>query len=459
MPANQLPDSIQLEVDEIINAELAASAVPGAAVGIVHDGALAAFRSYGESHIGTGESPTARSIARVASVTKTFTATAIMRLRDASQLELDDPLLLHLPEFTNAQAISAPLEGVTIRRMLTHHSGLSTEHPDTDWDIPEFPSREHLLDTLERLQVVIPQDSQWKYSNLAYSLLGEVIARLSGKPYLDYMYEEIIGPLGLENTAFDLSAEQAKLKMTGYSPPKPGDTGFRVAPVAHLNSFTPAGQLQTNVEDLATWIGFQLGSGPESILSMQSLAEMHRPIYIENDWSSGQCLGWRATRRGQRVYLNHGGAVHGFATSVFFNVPSRVGVIVLVNMWPMRWSPDLPMKIADSVIDGIGSGSAANADDDKPAAQGAPTEFDGDYWAEPGILLTVEPTATGIAFAKPAPGESALHTPALLERSGEEDSFRIVNGRGAGEVAVFARNESGKITDFTLGGFRYRKIS
>lgn len=461
MSASQLPESLQSEVNALIEAEFAASAVPGAAVGIVRDGSLAMFRSYGATDLKQGEVPTLRSISRVASVTKTFTATAIMQLRDASLLALDDPLLLHLPEFTNAQAVAGPLEAVTIRRMLTHHSGLSTEHPEVDWDAPDFPLRERLMDSLEQVQVAIPQDSQWKYSNLAYGLLGEVIARLSGKSYVDYINDEITGPLGLENTAFDLSPEQAKLKMTGYSPALPGETAFRVAPVGHLNGLTSAGQMHTNVEDLAKWIGFQLGSGPDAVLSAKSLAEMHRPVYIEADWSSGQCLGWRAARRGERVYLNHGGAVHGFSTNVYFNVPARIGVIVLVNMWPIRWSPELPLRIIETVINGAGAAggmTAAGADNMAQEPVPAPTEFDGSYWAEPGIPVRVETVRGGISFAKPGPGEPTLHAPARLEPAGKGDSFRIINGRGAGETAVFLRGDSGEVTGFTLGGFKYRKI-
>lgn len=462
MPPTQLPESLETKVDSLVQAEFAASAVPGIAVGIVRDGSLAMFRSYGTTDIERTDPPTARSIARVASVTKTFTATAILQLRDASLLALDDPLLLHLPEFTNAQAVAGPLEGVTIRRMLTHKSGLVTEHPDVDWDTPDFPIRQRLLDTLEQVQVVIPQDSEWKYSNLAYGLLGEVIARLSGKPYVDYVYDEITRPLGLENSVFDLSPEQALLKMTGYSPALPGEERIRVAPISHLNGITSAGQLQTNVEDLTKWIGFQLGSGPDSVLSAQSLAEMHRPVYIEADWSSGQCLGWRATRRGERVYLNHGGAVHGFSTNVFFNVPARTGVIILVNKWPIRWSPELPLRIIEAVIDQAGpANGSVSAVAGGPAQEPtlAPTEFDGNFWAEPGYSIQVETTPGGISFATSEPGEPSLHAPARLEPAGQADSFRVANGRGAGETAVFQRNESGEITGFTLGGFRYRKLA
>ena len=267
MTSTSLSVSKLSEIKNLLTEKVEGSSTPGAALGIVQDGQLAEFVGVGATDLEAGSVPTVSSIARVASVTKTFTATAIMQLRDSSLLALDDPLLLHIPEFTVAQAVSAPLEGVTIRRMLTHHSGLSTEHPDLDWNTPDFPTLEHVMDSLEEIQVVIPQDSQWKYSNLAYCLLGEVVSRLSGRLYMDYVHDEIISPLGLVNTAFDLSPEQSELKMTGYSPPLPGKADVRVAPYGHLNGFSAAGQLQTNVDDLAKWIGFHTGDGSESVLS------------------------------------------------------------------------------------------------------------------------------------------------------------------------------------------------
>ncbi len=456
--SDKLPPELASEIQGIIDSEPALKQVPGVVIGIVREGELAGVFSHGMAALQSGESPGESSIARVASVTKTFTATAIMQLRDASLLELDDPLLIHIPEFTVAEAKAAPLEGVTIRRLLTHHSGLSTEHPAVDWDAADFPQLEHVMDTLEKIQVVIPQDSQWKYSNLAYCLLGEVIARLSGRPYIDYVQEEIIAPLGLENTAFDLSPEQEALKMAGYSPPKPGESAVRPAPYGHLNGFSSAGQLQTNVEDLAKLISFQLGSGPDSILSLSSRAEMRRPVYIADDWSSGQGLGWRAVRKGERVFWNHGGAVHGFSTSVIFNVPTRTGVIMLANMWPTPLPADFALSIAVK-----NAGSELPKQAPAPSLSGAlgdalkPGEYDGDYWAEPGLSVSIVGTESGIALPPPSGVQSGLHNPASLGAGEEDDTFIVLSGRGAGETAVFERDDAGVVTGFKLGGFRYRK--
>ncbi|MDP6667436.1 MAG: serine hydrolase domain-containing protein, partial [Dehalococcoidia bacterium] len=170
------PDLYSLEprIAGLASASMAQDRIPGLSVGIVRGDSLAAYHSYGTQQVGADLPPTPQTISRVASITKTFTATAVLQLRDLGQLELDDPLLVHLPDFTVASALRGTLEGVTLRRMMTHYSGLRTEHPLTDWDAPSFPTAAELLSNLAEIQIVIPQDSQWKYSNLAVGLLGQV---------------------------------------------------------------------------------------------------------------------------------------------------------------------------------------------------------------------------------------------------------------------------------------------
>lgn len=457
MPDSNSLREISEKIDRLVQSHMDAAPVPGVAVGVTRGEELALFRSFGNSNLASGAQADKTTISRVASITKTFTATAIMRLRDASLLSLDDPLVLYLPEFAVANAVEGSLEDVTIRRALTHYSGLSTEHPDLDWDTPEFPSMRHVLDNIDRVQTVIPQDSAWKYSNLAFSLLGEVVARLSGQSYIDYVNAEIIGPLGLVNTAFDLSAEQSARKAEGYSPPLPGDSGWRIAPNAHLNGFSSAGQLQSNTEDLAKWIAFQIGaiSAPE-VLSSQTLAEMHQPVYIENDWAYGQCLSWRAIRCGERVFVNHGGGVHGFASNICFNIPSKTGVIVLANTWPAIWPYELAYEIGDMVIDALGpvdpqTNNSEHLTDDSFA------ELEGRYFAEPGVYVTVNSVSGGISLTRPESGDYTLHAPAFLESATAPDTFRVSNGRGAGETAEFSRDDKGVVTSFRLGGFKYNR--
>ena len=157
---------IEGRIADLVDAAIQQDGMPGLSIGIVRGDSLVVHYSFGTRKLGHHLPFTPQTISRVASITKTFTATAILQLRDLGQLELDDPLLVHMPDFTVASALKGTLEKVTLRRLMTHHAGLRTEHPLTDWNVPSFPTSRDLLDGLEGIEVVIPQDSQWKYSNV-----------------------------------------------------------------------------------------------------------------------------------------------------------------------------------------------------------------------------------------------------------------------------------------------------
>ena len=137
---------------------------------------------------------------RIASITKSFTATAVLQLRDEGRLRLDDPLVAHVPE---ARAITdpfGPIEDLTIRRLLTHSSGLQRDTPADDlWIIPYF-TEDELLARLDRVAVMAPPETGWRYSNLAYNLLGIAVGRIVGEPFATYLQREVIDAAGLAST-------------------------------------------------------------------------------------------------------------------------------------------------------------------------------------------------------------------------------------------------------------------
>ena len=248
---NLIPD-----IEHLAETKVATYRLPGMALGVIRDQELAWFGGFGTADLDSSKKPTASTIARVASVTKTFTTTAIMQLRDEGRLTLEDPLSQHIPEFASARAICGDVEGVTIRRLLTHRSGLVTESPTHGWNALNFPSREEMLAKLPETGIVIPQDSAFKYSNLAFGFLGEVVYRLTGTPYTEYIHANIIEPLGLTSTVFDLTDELRPHFFVGYNPTPYQDRPER-APYAHLNGISSAGQLHSTVSDLAKWVSFQ----------------------------------------------------------------------------------------------------------------------------------------------------------------------------------------------------------
>ena len=455
---------------DLVAAKRAEHGVPGIAAGVVLGDNLAWFDGDGWADLETGLPPVERSLARVASVTKTFTATAVLQLVDRGLLRLDDPLELHLPEFGQAVERGGRRAEVTIRRLLTHRSGLITESPPTNWGEPRFPSMPEILAAMPQTAVVARPDVAGKYSNLAFALLGEVVARHAGRGYVDYVQAEIFDPLKLHDLTFEPDADARALMMTGYSPAEHEDRPS-LAPNASLNGLTSAGQLHANVRDLARWVAFQTrGTGRtldgHEILSAATLAESQRPQYVELDFSAGQCLAWRMTRVGDLLFHNHGGSVHGFNSSVGFHLPTRVGIIVLANLWPTTVAAELALAMFEAVVGSAAVGSSAvEAVGARTWPGSAPPEAAphairpllGRYRAEPGIVADLDWRADALRFLSP-PGAFAVHTPSALEPlAGRDRSFRFVSGRAAGEeITIEEAAGSGDLT-FEVGGFVYRQ--
>ncbi len=450
------------DIEHLAETKIAKYRLPGMALGIVRDQELAWFGGFGAADLDLGKKPTEHTIARIASVTKTFTMTAIMQLRDQGRLNLEDPLVQHIPEFASARAVRGDLEGVTLRRLLTHRSGLVTESPTHGWNDLDFPSREEMLAKLPETGVVIPQDSAFKYSNLAFGLLGEVVYQITGTPYTEYVHANIIEPLGLTSTVFDLTDELRPHFFVGYNPTPYQDCPEH-APYAHLNGISSAGQLHSTVSDLAKWISFQFQTeGGDrcgaQVLKGQTLVEIQQPQYVESDWSAGQCLGWRATRMGNHIYHNHGGGIHGFGTQIWFNVPSKTGVVVLINMWPPHGGLEMAQEVLEMVL---------NADEAMQPVPAQPTleptpealqRFIGYYRAEPGIDVNIEARDGSLQLAGHGRSPYSLHAPATLEPTDKENEWLVHGGRAAGEIAVFQFDDDDRVISYELGAFVFKKL-
>jgi D-alanyl-D-alanine carboxypeptidase len=458
-----IDEPLQTEITERIDQIVRDQRLPGLAVGVVQDQDLVWSAGFGYSDTERQCRPNKDTISRVASITKPFTATAIMQLRDEGLLTLDDPLVKHLPEFSAVSARAGSVEAVTLRRMLAHRSGLATESPFPCWDALEFPSLEEMLAAFPQTEIVIPQDSDFKYSNLAFGLLGEVISRLSGRSYFEYMQAEILEPLVLTSSMFELTDEFRPRMATGYSRSPYADE-FPKAPYASLNGVSACGQLHSTVADLAKWISFQFRTGEaersgEQILRGGSLEEMHRPQYMEPDWSIGYCVGWRARRVGDHVYHEHGGGIHGFASQVMFSKPHQLGVIALANVWPHVGLYEIPSEILETLINAE-EGKSDRDETMSPSKTPAELErFLGTYEAQPSIPVNIACRGGLLRLEAPSAEAYSLHAPAVLEPTDNPSVFYVSGGRGAGECVAFEMDANETVHSFSLGGFVYRKLA
>ena len=173
---------------------------PGVSIGIVYDQELIWAKGYGFANLAKKIPATPATAYRIASISKTFTAHALLQLRDAGKLQLDDPITKWIPELKLSK-VDPQSPAITIRHLLTHTAGIPREVDGTYWNDMNFPSREAMLPVLARMGVVWEPDKEWKYSNVALSLAGYIVEAASGEPYAEYVARHILAPLGM--TAFE----------------------------------------------------------------------------------------------------------------------------------------------------------------------------------------------------------------------------------------------------------------
>ncbi len=293
--------------------ERQADRLPSVAAAVVHKGERVWSNAVGSANYDEGRVATPGTQYRIGSITKTFTATAIMQLRDLGALDLDDRLGQHL----EGVADGSP----TIRRMLAHISGMQREVGEmfVDGTTP----------TEEDLDVALALDPAraHHYSNLAYGLLGRVVAARSGMPYTEYVDERIIGPLGLSRTTWRSQEPKAQ----GYLVDEYARTVW-IEPETELGGVAAMGQLWSTVEDLAVWATF-LARGGDGVLDAATIEEMWFPqvMYFPDDWVLGWGLGLALYNQNGKIYGGHGGAMAGHLAGVFVHRKTQIGAAALTN--------------------------------------------------------------------------------------------------------------------------------
>jgi CubicO group peptidase (beta-lactamase class C family) len=310
--------------------------LPGGAACVVYGDELAWLAGAGFADVAAEKATDPAMLYGIASITKTLTGTAIIQLRDAGRLDLDDPAVRWLPELRSLVNPFGPAEAVTIRRMLSHESGLPAKPPGTDWSVPAYqgdPGK--TLRQAAQIAVQFPPHAQHKYSDLAYQWLGEIITRVSGTPYPQYMREAILDPLAMTATAFaPLPAEITARCATGYDWHALSDY---LDPAPLMPPVWAEGGLWSCAEDLARWTSFQLRAYREPgstapVLDAASLREMHQPRYLADErWTQAWGISWCGTRLDDTVWIGHGGGIPGFTSAICFDPAAQVGAVVLLN--------------------------------------------------------------------------------------------------------------------------------
>jgi D-alanyl-D-alanine carboxypeptidase len=431
-----------------IESQLAYSGLPGLSIGIVHDQQLVWAAGFGRASLEPARPATPDTLYRIASITKLFTSTAIMQLRDAGKLRLDDPLVEHLPWFRLGRS-HADAPPITIRHLLTHTAGLPREAGLPYWTDNDFPTVERIRARLAEQPAALPTETTWKYSNLGLTLAGEVVAAVSGRAYTDYVTAHILEPLGMRRTWVTTPPADLPDLAAGYTRRLPG-VDREAVPLTDCQGITPAANMTTSVTDLARFAMLQFREGPPGaaqILRGSTLREMQRVHWLEPDWEAGWGLGFRIMRSKGKTYVGHGGALRGYRTLVQLCPADRIGVIALTNA-----DDGNPLQFADKAFQWVAPAIAKALEPTAPVTRSAGwARYAGRYrsaWVDVQVLVM----DGRLAMIDPSQPDPML-TVTWLEPEAEH-AFRseTKNGFGShGERVVFELDSDGRVARLTVG--------
>ncbi|MDR1152618.1 MAG: beta-lactamase family protein, partial [Bifidobacteriaceae bacterium] len=338
------------EVKRLITALISERNAPGVAWGLFTRAGLVASGGHGVAALG-GATPTSSTVFRVASMSKSFTAAAILTLVEAKRLRLDDPIAEHVAEMATTRRYSGDSPLITLAHLLAMSSGLPKDDPWADRQEALHPGVFSRM-IAGGLRTVGAPGVAFDYSNVGYALLGAVVERVSGMPFVAYVRERLLEPLGLRRTFYDYTDVAPSARATGYH-----DSQGRWVPEVFTGpgAFSPIGGVLSTVEDMATWATW-LADGfpptdddapsPLSRASRRSMQTGHIdiPPVLRSGSSRGRATMAEHTQISSYGYglfvdhdpvwgniAQHSGGYPGFGTAMRWHLDSGIGVIVLAN--------------------------------------------------------------------------------------------------------------------------------
>ncbi|HEY3137567.1 MAG TPA: serine hydrolase domain-containing protein [Blastocatellia bacterium] len=317
----QFSSELRSQIDKLATDALAKSGVPSASVAVVTNGQITYVKAYGDARLEPRTPATPNMRYSIGSISKQFTAAAILFLQEQGKLSLDDKVARFIPDLTRANE-------VTIRQLLSHTSGYQDYWPQ-DYVMPmmlEPVTAQKILDLWARKPLDFDPGTKWQYSNTNYVIAGVIVERAAGKPLLEFLREKVFTPLGMKSV---LNIDQEKL--TGSDP-----TGYlryalgppRVAPKEGKGWLFAAGELAMSAEDLARW---DISIIDKKLLKPASYRELGTEVLLKNGLGTHYGLGVDVSTQAEHRALSHGGEVSGFTAENIVFPDERVAVVVLTN--------------------------------------------------------------------------------------------------------------------------------
>jgi len=349
--ANRLKkiQAVQMVVDQLYKEHAVNNHFPGMVYGVMLDGQLVYTGTAGITDINTKAPVSTQTAFRIASMSKSFTAMAIIQLRDKGKLQLDDAVAKYIPEFKNITYPTNDAPTITIRHLLNHIGGFPQDDPWADRQLAD--TDQELVDVVKRNPAFsnVP-GLQYEYSNLGYALLGTIISSASGMSYQQYISENIWKPLGMNNTYWEYSQVPADKLAKGH---RWINGAWRNEPLLHDGAYGAMGGVITTLEDFSKYMALHMNAWPArsereatTVLKRSSVREMHLPGVVGTlnaayTYPSGRTcasiagygfgLRWTKDCEG-RVQVGHSGGLPGFGSNWAILPDYGIGVVCFANV-------------------------------------------------------------------------------------------------------------------------------
>jgi CubicO group peptidase (beta-lactamase class C family) len=310
-------------VDAFVTKTMDTRRVPGVSVAVIQDGKVLVSKGYGLADVDKGIKATDQTVYQLASVTKQFTAAAILMLVEEGKVSLDGTITGILP------GLPAAWSGVTVRHLLTHTSGIKS-YTDVFGQLKMPDDRvfthDQILALVKDLPLVSAPGEKYAYCNTGYYLLGMVIEKASGKSYATFVSERIFKPLGMSASGYDDYDDARPIRARGYQP-----DGAGVKASAHTHPTQPfaAGALVSTVADLARW---DAALAARKLLKPASYEAMWTPATLNGGATAPYGFGWGVDKINGHRRISHGGGITGFSTFISRFPDDGLTVVVLTNM-------------------------------------------------------------------------------------------------------------------------------
>jgi D-alanyl-D-alanine carboxypeptidase len=314
------PDA-KAKIDTAVNQVLSSTKVPSASIAIVKDGRIAYLQAYGLARLNPPMEATPQMQYSIGSISKQFTAAAVLLLAQEGKLTLEDPVSKYLPQLTRSKE-------VTIRMLLSHTSGYQDYWPEdyvmTSMMVPT--TSQHILDVWAKRPLDFDPGTQWQYSNTNFVIAGRIVEQVNGIPLIDLLKKRIFVPLAMDNVYDTDASKLPATDPTGYERHALGPQ--RPSPLEGAGWMFAAGELAMPAHDLALW---DISVINRSLLDAASYAQMFKPVLLKSGVSSGYGLGVFLGKRDGRAIIEHSGEVSGFVSENLVFPDDRAAIIVLTN--------------------------------------------------------------------------------------------------------------------------------